>query len=133
MLRKTGLDKEAPDQNDRRGWPALRARLAEIFRAKTRDEWCALMEGSDVCFAPVLTLPEALEHPHNRARGVFVEVAGVKQPAPAPRFSRTKPDVPRPPESAATVPVDALGEWGFSAAEVADLAADGAFGAEAAN
>jgi alpha-methylacyl-CoA racemase len=132
LLRRTGLAEEAPDQNDRRGWPALRARLAEIFRAKTRDEWCAIMEGSDVCFAPVLTLPEAVAHPHNRARGVFVEIDGVAQPAPAPRFSRTKPDMPRPPAPAATNPLETLRAWGFGEAEVADLAAAGAFGARPA-
>jgi alpha-methylacyl-CoA racemase len=83
----------------------------------------------DVCFAPVLTLPEAAAHPHNRARGVFIEVDGVMQPAPAPRFSRTKPDAPRLPERASA---DALRTWGFAASEIAGLAAEGAFGASAA-
>lgn len=129
MLRRTGLSQEAPDQNDRRGWPALRARLEQIFRQKTRDEWCAIMEGTDVCFAPVLTLSEAATHPHNRARGVFIEVEGVAQPAPAPRFSRTKPDTPRAPERAPGDPTDALRAWDFAEAEVAELAREGAFGA----
>ena len=129
MLRRTGLAQEAPDQNDRHGWPALRTQLQDIFRQKTRDEWCAIMEGTDVCFAPVLTLPEAVAHPHNRARGVFIEVAGVAQPAPAPRFSRTKPETPRPPEPAAADPTDALRAWGFGDAETAELAREGAFGA----
>jgi alpha-methylacyl-CoA racemase len=74
-------------QFDRAQWPAQKDRLATIFKSKTRDEWCALMEGSDVCFAPVLSMAEALEHPHNVARGTFVERDGVMQPAPAPRFS----------------------------------------------
>jgi len=90
-LRLTGLchDKDLPSQLDRAKWPMLRQRLAGIFASKTRDEWCVLMEGSDVCFAPVLTLQEAIDHPHNRARNTFIEVDGVVQPAPAPRFSRT--------------------------------------------
>ena len=128
LLRRTGLAEEAPNQTDRRGWPALRARLTEIFLSKSRAEWCAIMEGSDVCFAPVLTLPEAAAHPHNRARGVFIEVEGVVQPAPAPRFSRTKPDAPRLPERAGA---EALLSWGFAASEVAGFAVEGAFGARA--
>jgi alpha-methylacyl-CoA racemase len=82
------------------GWPALAGRLAGIFRTKTRDEWCALMEGTDICFAPVLSLAEAPLHPHNVARGAFVEVGGMLQPAPAPRFSATPADTPRPPGAA---------------------------------
>jgi alpha-methylacyl-CoA racemase len=78
-------------------WPALTARLAAIFRTKTRAEWCALMEGTDICFAPVLSLGEAPHHPHNVARGAFVEVGGMVQPAPAPRYSATPNDPPRPP------------------------------------
>jgi alpha-methylacyl-CoA racemase len=76
----------------------------------------------------VLTLPEAVAHPHNRARGVFIEVGGVAQPAPAPRFSRTRPDMPRAPERAPGDPADALRDWGFAEAEVGELARDGAFG-----
>jgi alpha-methylacyl-CoA racemase len=78
----------------------LKARLAEIFRTKTRDEWCALMEGTDICFAPVLSLAEAPLHPHNVARAAFVEVGGMIQPAPAPRYSATPTDLPRPPGEA---------------------------------
>jgi alpha-methylacyl-CoA racemase len=131
LLRLTGLAGQAlPDQLDRGSWPAFRARLVDLFRTKTRDEWCALMEGSDVCFAPVLTLGEAMAHPHNRARGTFVEVDGVTQPAPAPRFSRTVPSAPRlptPPDVNGTATV--LAHWGFTAAEAAALRAEGAFGA----
>ena len=76
-------------QMDRKAWPALRQKLTEIFRTKTRDEWCAIMEGTDVCFAPVLTMSEAPAHPHMAAREIFVSRHGVTQPAPAPRFSRT--------------------------------------------
>ncbi|MEZ2295005.1 CaiB/BaiF CoA transferase family protein [Variovorax sp. RCC_210] len=131
LLRITGLaGGDLPDQLDRGSWPAFRLRLAEIFRGRTRDAWCELMEGSDVCFAPVLTLDEAMAHPHNRARGTFVEVAGVAQPAPAPRFSRTVPATPTLPEAAAADPTGVLSNWGFAPHEVAALRAEGAFGAE---
>jgi alpha-methylacyl-CoA racemase len=76
-------------QMDRSRWPMLKLRLADVFRTRTRDEWCALLEGSDACFAPVLDWDEAPAHPHNQARGTFVTLQGVVQPAPAPRFSRT--------------------------------------------
>jgi alpha-methylacyl-CoA racemase len=93
-----GLSEEEWDHQDDRGrWPEFKERVAAIFRSKTRDEWCAIMEGSDVCFAPVLTIPEAWEHPHNVERGSFVDVAGIRQPAPAPRFSRTPGEVDAPP------------------------------------
>ena len=84
-------DAEFAKQMDSSSWPHLKERLAEVFATKTRAEWCELMEHTDVCFAPVLTMSEAAEHPHNVERGTFIEVGGVKQPAPAPRFSRTKP------------------------------------------
>jgi alpha-methylacyl-CoA racemase len=129
LLRLTGLAAEAlPDQVDRSSWPAMRARLEAVFRTKTRAEWCAVMEGSDVCFAPVLTLAEALAHPHNRARGTFVEVDGVAQPAPAPRFSRTAASPPRLPTPAGADDAQTLAAWGFSASEVAALREEGAFG-----
>ena len=114
------------NRHDRKGWPAIRACFKEKFRAKTRDEWCAIMEGSEVCFAPVLTLAEAPMHPHMRARGTFVEKDGVIQPAPAPRFSRTKPEIRQSAGSVDQRPDEALGDWGFSAAEVAGLRACGA-------
>jgi alpha-methylacyl-CoA racemase len=78
-------------------WPSLKERLAAIFRTRSRSEWCALMEGTDVCFAPVLSMAEALTHPHNVARGTFLDVGGVKQPAPAPRFSVSQADLPAAP------------------------------------
>lgn len=130
LLRLTGLAGQAlPDQLDRDSWPAFRERLAAVFREKTRAEWCAIMEGSDVCFAPVLTLAEAVAHPHNRARGTFVEVGGVMQPAPAPRFSRTVPEAPKLPSVASGDPEAILSSWGFESGEVAALKAEGAFGA----
>src|SRR5271165_4943602 len=84
LIRLSGLaGEELPHQNDPASWPAMKTRLAAIFRTKTRDEWCRIMEGSEVCFAPVLSMTEAPNHPHNRHRGTFVEVEGVIQPAPA--------------------------------------------------
>ncbi|MGH6677552.1 MAG: CoA transferase, partial [Bradyrhizobium sp.] len=82
-------DADFEAQMDRKSWPALRAKLAQAFKTRTREEWCTIMEGTDVCFAPVLTMAEAPKHPHMAARHIFVERHGVTQPAPAPRFSRT--------------------------------------------
>ncbi|MCQ3806419.1 MAG: CaiB/BaiF CoA-transferase family protein [Acidimicrobiaceae bacterium] len=113
-------------QNDKRQWPALKAELAEIFKTRTRDEWCELIEGSDVCFAPVLTMTEAPSHPHNLARGTFTEVAGVVQPRPAPRFSRTDGEILRPPPHAGQHSDEVLAECGFDLDEVAELRSAGA-------
>jgi alpha-methylacyl-CoA racemase len=85
-----------PPQADRAQWPTLRRIFADRFRSKTRDEWCALSEGTDACVTPILTLSEAPHHPHHVARGAFVDVGGVLEPAPTPRFSRTPADVPKP-------------------------------------
>jgi alpha-methylacyl-CoA racemase len=124
LLKRIGLDKEAlPAQLDRSGWPALRAKLKVVFLTKTREEWSRLLEGTDTCFAPVLALDEAPEHPHALTRGNYVTVAGIKQPGPAPRFSRTKPEVPSPPPEAGEHTVAALRDWGFSAEEIAELRA----------
>jgi alpha-methylacyl-CoA racemase len=101
LLRLTGLEgEELPWQHDRAQWPALKERLAAVFKTKTRAEWSELMEGTEVCFAPVLSIPEAIEHHHNVHRGTFVEVAGIRQPGPAPRFSRTVPEISTPPPHA---------------------------------
>src|SRR5207249_2622694 len=122
LLRLIGLDAaDLPGQFDRAGWPALRARFAAVFRQKTRTEWSTLLEGSDTCFAPVLSFQEAPEHPHNRARGTFVEVDGVRQPGPAPRFSRTKPVIRRGPPVPGEHTREALLDWGFSAADIEAL------------
>jgi len=127
LLRLTGLEGEdLPHQMDREQWPALKERVTGIFKQRTRDEWCELMEGTDVCFAPVLTLEEAPSHPHNIARGTFVEVAGVVQPAPSPRFSRTPGEISRPPSAPAADTDEALADWGLSDAEVAKLRSAGA-------
>ena len=127
LLAQTGLsDEELPKQMDRSGWRPMKKRLAEIFRSRTRDEWCRIMEGTDVCFAPVLSLAEAPEHPHNRARGTFVEVEGVRQPGPAPRFSRTPGAIDRAPAHAGEHTDEALAEWGFAADELMRLREAGA-------
>ena len=91
LLRKLAnlTDADYDAQMEAKGWPALKDKLNKVFKSKTRDEWCAIMEGSDVCFAPVLTMSEATQHPHMTAREAFVTRHGVAQPAPAPRFSRT--------------------------------------------
>ncbi|HWC39913.1 MAG TPA: CaiB/BaiF CoA-transferase family protein [Acidimicrobiales bacterium] len=118
LLRLSGLEREElPGQMDRTQWPTLKERVAAVFRTKTRDEWCALMEGTDVCFAPVLSMAEAPDHPHNRQRETFVEVAGIPQPAPAPRFGRTPGAIGRPPPHFGQHTDDILAEWGFTADE----------------
>jgi alpha-methylacyl-CoA racemase len=99
----------------------MREIFRKTFKAKTRDEWSEVFEGSDACFAPVLSFSEAREHPHNRAREAFVEIANVKQPAPAPRFSRTPGAVRRAPPERGEGGLDALLDWGFSAGEVEQL------------
>ncbi len=133
LLRLTGLEGEKlPRQNDRAAWEAMQQRLRAIFKTKTRDEWCRIMEGSEVCFAPVLSLEEAPRHPHNRHRSTFVEYEGVVQPAPAPRFLRTPSAIQRPPARPGEHTEEALREWGFSAAEVERLRAAGAIGVRGA-
>lgn len=104
----------------------LAARLEQAFAARSRTEWCALIEGSDACFAPVLSMAEAPAHPHNRDRGTFVTIDGVVHPAPAPRFSRTVPDLPAPPEAPGASGAAALAEWGIDAAHIERLAQRGA-------
>jgi alpha-methylacyl-CoA racemase len=122
LIELCGLTGEAfPGQLDRARWPEMRERFRALFKTRTRDAWCALLEGSDACFAPVLTMGEARAHPHNRAREMFVEVAGVAQPAPAPRFSRTQASVQRPASKPAADTDAVLDDWGFSRAEIAQL------------
>jgi len=111
------------DQWDKEQWPAQKARLAAVFRTKTRAEWCELLEHTDACFAPALTPIEAPDHPHNRARQTFLRINDVPQPGPAPRFSRTPPTIARPPTHAGDDADEALAAWGFTAAEIAELRA----------
>jgi alpha-methylacyl-CoA racemase len=126
LLERVGLAAEdLPAQLDRDGWPLLRERLAATFRTRTRDEWCALLEGTDACVAPVLSLLEAPGHAHLRARGTFTEVGGGLQPAPPPRFSRTPCATPAPP-GAGDDPAATLAAWGLAPDLVAHLRAGGA-------
>jgi alpha-methylacyl-CoA racemase len=127
LLDRVGLGAEdLPAQLDRDGWPLLRERLAAVFRTRTRDEWCAVFEGSDACVAPVLSLLEAPAHPHNLARGSFVEVGGVAQPAPAPRFSRTSCPTPTPPAPSGADDGEVLAAWGVAPERIERLRAAGA-------
>ncbi|WP_433705332.1 CaiB/BaiF CoA transferase family protein [Paraburkholderia sacchari] len=112
---------DMPDQHDTSRWPEVHEKFAAIFRTRTRDEWCALAEGREVCFAPVLSMTEAPTHPHLRARGTFVERDGVVQPAPAPRFSRTPGAIQRAPATPGEHTDEALRDWGFSAGELEAL------------
>jgi alpha-methylacyl-CoA racemase len=116
LMEKTGLkdDPAFAAQMDRKAWPGLSEKLAAVIKTKTRDEWCALMEGSDVCFAPVLSLAEAPDHPHNKARETFVTVAGVVQPNVAPRFSGTPSKVQGPAPAVGAHNAEVLSDWGVS-------------------
>ena len=127
-MQLTGLegDPEFAKQMDKTQWPHLKKRIADVFKSKTRDEWCAIMETTDVCFAPVLTMSESAQHPHNVERKMIIDIAGTKQPAPAPRFSRTVPEVSRPPAHPGQHSREILAGWGFAATEIERLLAAGA-------
>jgi len=117
---------EMPAQHDRAQWPAVHAIFAARFRTRTRDEWCALAQGREVCIAPVLSMAEAPDHPHLRARETFVENDGVMQPAPAPRFSRTPGAIQRPPPAPGENTDAVLADWGFTPDELSALREAGA-------
>ena len=106
----------------------LRGKLEALFKTRTRDQWCSLLEGTDACFAPVLTMEEAPHHPHNMARGSFIELDGVVQPGPAPRFSRTPAARPTPPQALGAGSRSALADWGVAEERIAALLADGVLG-----
>jgi alpha-methylacyl-CoA racemase len=126
LLQGLGLaEATLPDQNDRAGWPALRARFAAVLAAKTRDEWTRIFDGTDACVSPVLNFGEAALHPHATARHAHVDVGGVNQPAPAPRFSRTPGAVRGAPPERGEGGRAALADWGFAAADIARLSALG--------
>ena len=126
LVQRIGLDPSyVKRQYDRRCWSELRADITRLIAAKTRDEWSALLEGTDVCFAPVLRIDEVAKHPHAVARGGYIEVAGVTQPAPAPRFSRSQPAQPTPAVKPGTHTDAILAEAGFGAEEIASLRASG--------
>jgi alpha-methylacyl-CoA racemase len=119
---------DLPKQHDRSGWPELRRRFAEAIAARTRDEWERIFAGSDACVAPVLALGEVAQHPHNAARGTFVTRDGVLQPAPAPRFSRSVPEMGAAPRQPGADTDAVLDDFGFSAAEIAQLKDAGVVG-----
>jgi len=127
FLDRLGLSEDdLPDQHDATRWPEAKQTIAARVRSKSRDEWDVIFEGSDACYAPVLEIDEAPLHPHNVARGTFVTTAGVQQPGPAPRFSRTALPVPEPPVHAGQNTDQTLVEYGFSTAEIAGLRESGA-------
>jgi alpha-methylacyl-CoA racemase len=129
LLQRLELDGDADLANNQLNvgmWPELIDRMAKVFRTKTRDEWVRVFEGADACFAPVLSMREAQGHEHNRVRQTFIDVAGVTQPAPAPRFSRTPAGPPDPPPGLGQHTREALVDWGFSDAEADELFGCGA-------
>ena len=134
LLDKLGLsDADVGDRLDQTQWPEQRALFADIFRRKTRDEWTELFEGTDICYAPVLDLEEAPAYGHNRSRSVFVEAHGIRQPAPAPRFANSAPELPGPPPAPGEHNDTALLDWGFSDREIERLKQSGALVAGQSN
>jgi alpha-methylacyl-CoA racemase len=123
LCEKLGI--AADGQDDQAAWADRKQQLAALFAARTRDEWCALLEGSDACFAPVLSIAEAPAHPHNQARGTFIDVDGVTQPAPAPRYSGTATEPPRPARNDADA---LLAEFGYAPERIAALRDAGTIG-----
>jgi alpha-methylacyl-CoA racemase len=129
LLEKLGLEPEdEATQNDRSRWPASKAKFAKIFATRTRDEWTARFEGTDACVTPVLTMAEAASHPHNRAREVFVEAGGIVQPAPAPRFSRTTPELERLPPAPGQHTDEVLRDFGLAEVDIVALREKGIVG-----
>lgn len=128
LLRLSGLgaQPDLPAQMDEEHWPAMKVRVAELFRQKSRDEWCQIMEHSDVCFAPVLSMEDAVSHPHNVARGTFTTSGGLTQAAPAPRFSRTSPQIQGPAARPGEHSDEVLALAGYDPSEIATLRDSGA-------
>ncbi len=117
-------DPEFDNQMEMSKWPELKTKFEAIFKTKTRDEWCKIMEGTDVCFAPVLSFDDAIKHPHNIARNTFVELGGIPHPVPAPRFSRTIPEIQCPAPELGADTESALADWGFNSDEIDTLKAE---------
>jgi alpha-methylacyl-CoA racemase len=127
MIQKLGLpEKFIAEQNNQAVWPELKTALTDAFKTKTRDQWVEVFEGSDACVAGILTLKEAAQHPHNQARGTYIEVNGQMQPAPAPRFSHSQSDTPTPPSAEGADTKAVLSEWGFDSDAIASLESAGA-------
>ena len=127
MVEKAGFPSSfIQDQHNTAKWPEMKATFVETFKAKTRDEWAEIFEGSDACVAPVLNFKEAVDHPHNQARGTYIDIDGVQQPAPAPQFSRSVCDKPSAPRAEGSDTLEVLNEWGFSSAEIDKLKQSGA-------
>ncbi|MEM7100711.1 MAG: CaiB/BaiF CoA-transferase family protein [Pseudomonadota bacterium] len=124
LMEKAELPEEFKDQMNPAKWPELKGKLTEVFLSKSQAEWCEIMEGTDVCFAPILSIFEAPEHPHNKARNSFLEVDGVMQQAPAPRFSRTSPEISHGARIPGQDTVSVLKDYGFSPEEIDALAKD---------
>ena len=122
LLKHLGLESEKlPKQMDQKAWPALKEKVRDIFLTKTRDEWCKIMDGTDICFAPVLSLTEAKTYSHNVERQTFVEAEGIVQPAPAPRFDRTPATLDKPPSRPGQDTDEGLSDWGISSEEISHL------------
>ena len=122
LLEKCGItDETFKEQSDQEAWPIKREKMEALFKTKTQQEWCDILEGTDVCFAPVLNLKEAPDHPHNKTRQTFVKVQGVTQPAPAPRFSRTQGKIQSPAALTGENTEEVLSDWGFSDSEISNL------------
>lgn len=129
LIEGLGLDLAAlPDQMDRSSWPSMKERFAALFATKTRDEWTSIFEDLDACTTPVLAPSEAPAHRHNAARGTFVEIEGVLQPAPAPRFSATPSEISKAPSTPGSDTDDALNDWGIDAGRISSLRTQGAIG-----
>ena len=127
LLEKMQIDPDSmAPQMERESWPSMKEKLKELFLTKSRDEWCAIMDNTDICFAPVLTLAEAPDYPHNKERDAFVDVEGVMHPAPAPRFSRTPSSIKGPAPKTGIHTEEVLADWGVSSDEIKALKAGGA-------
>ena len=126
LARRIGLDARfVKRQHERALWPEMREAMARIIQTRSRDDWCALLEGTDACFAPVLSITEAPSHAHAQARGAFINIGGVVQPAPAPRFDRSTPDTPRSAPALGQHTEEVLAEAGFTRGEIDALRAAG--------
>ena len=127
LVQHSGVNEsEFGNQMDRGSWSDKRETLTALFKTKSRDEWCKIMEGTDICFAPVLSIWEAPDHPHNKARETFVDVDGLTQPAPAPRYSRTTPSIRGAARAPGQDTVSVLEGAGMSQSEINELQASGA-------